>query len=53
VQGKYSQAELLSLLPESKKIEILNELTDEQAYALEHNWHFWDRPEHLPPKECL
>jgi predicted phage terminase large subunit-like protein len=41
----------MSLLPESKRMEILNSLTDEQAYALQYDWSFWGRPEQLSPKQ--
>jgi len=42
---------LLALLPESERVEILDSLTDEQAYALLHDWDFWARPEQLPPDQ--
>lgn len=29
----------------------MNSLTDEQAYALLHDWAFWARPEQLPPTQ--
>lgn len=29
----------------------MSSLTDEQAYALLHDWNFWARPEQLPPKQ--
>lgn len=51
MQGSYSQAEYLALLPESERTDILSKLTDEQAYALLHDWNFWARPEQLPPKQ--
>jgi len=39
------------LLPESERTDILSKLTDEQAYAILHDWNFWARPEQLPPKQ--
>jgi predicted phage terminase large subunit-like protein len=51
VQGSCSQAEYLALLPESERTDILSKLTDEQAYAILHDWNFWARPEQLPPKQ--
>lgn len=46
-----SRAEYLASLPESERAEILSKLSDEQAYALLHDWYFWARPEQLPPKQ--
>ena len=34
-----------------KRADILASLTDEQAYAILHDWNFWARPEQLPPKQ--
>ena len=39
------------MLPESERTDILSKLTDEQAYAILHDWNFWARPEQLPPKQ--
>lgn len=39
------------MLPEAERLEILNSLTDEEVYALQHDWNFWGRPEQLPPKQ--
>jgi predicted phage terminase large subunit-like protein len=39
------------LLPESERAEILSKLSDEQAYAVLHDWDFWARPEQLPPDQ--
>jgi len=51
MQGECSQAELMALLPESERLEILGKLTDEQAYALQYDWDFWGRPEQLSPEQ--
>lgn len=51
MQGNCSQAEYLASLPEVERAEFLSSLTDEQAYALLHDWNFWARPEQLPPKQ--
>jgi predicted phage terminase large subunit-like protein len=32
-------------------MDILSKLTDEQAYAILHDWNFWARPEQLPPEQ--
>ena len=32
-------------------MEILASFTDEQAYALLHDWNFWARPDQLPPEQ--
>jgi len=39
----------MALLPESKRLEILDELTDKQIQQLKFAWQFWARPSQLPP----
>jgi phage terminase large subunit-like protein len=42
--GNSSYAQLLAAMPAAKKAEILNSLTDEQAYYLQHDWQILARP---------
>ena len=51
MQENCSQAELIASLPESQRADILASLTDEQAYAILHDWNFWARPDQLPPEQ--
>jgi phage terminase large subunit-like protein len=46
-----SAAERLALLPADQRAELLAELTEDEAAALEHDWPFWRRPsQELPPE---
>jgi len=36
--------QFLTSLPQEKKAEILNQLTEEQAYLLRYDWNMWARP---------
>ena len=42
--GNLSYAQLLAAMPAAKRAKILNSLTDEQAYYLQHDWHIKARP---------
>jgi hypothetical protein len=44
-----SLADSLSKLDGPSREQILDGLSDEQALALRHDWHFWARPNQLPP----
>lgn len=44
-----SQAELLALLPESERRQVLADLSPAELEALEYDWRFWARPKQLPP----
>jgi len=39
------------LLPSSERQKILGDLTDEEIVRLEYDWHFWARPDQLPPEQ--
>jgi phage terminase large subunit-like protein len=39
------------LLPESERIQILNDFSDEELLALEYDWLFWARQDQLPPEQ--
>lgn len=41
---------MLASLPEAQRAAILQELTDEQAAELAHDWHFWGRTDQLEPE---
>ncbi|HEV7291033.1 MAG TPA: terminase family protein [Devosia sp.] len=43
------QAELLALLSEQERNEVLRDLSDDEFAALEWDWRFWDRPDQIPP----
>jgi phage terminase large subunit-like protein len=42
--GNLSYVQYLTSLPQEKKAQILNSLTDEQAYLLRYDWNMWARP---------
>jgi phage terminase large subunit-like protein len=44
-----SLAESLASLPDSEVANILADLTDEEAEALEYDWRWWGRPEQIAP----
>lgn len=46
-----SQAERLAALPSDERQAILEALSPQELQALEHDWHFWARPEQLAPDE--
>lgn len=39
----------MSLLPAEEREQLLDELSEEEAEALWHDWEFWARPNQLPP----
>lgn len=46
-----SPAERLASLPEHERLQFLHSLTAAELNALEHDWHFWARPDQLPPAD--
>jgi len=42
--GNSSVMQFLASLPQAQKAEILNQLTEEQAYLLKYDWNMWARP---------
>ena len=53
MQKNTSLASSISCLKEEERKKLLKGLSDEQAEALLYDWHFWARPNQLPPKEFL
>lgn len=45
-----SPAQKIALLSPEEKLQLLNELSDEERQALEDYWPFWAREEQLPPE---
>jgi len=48
-QEKLSYAQLVAAMPAVKRAKILNSLTDEQAYYLQHDWQIKARPAQRTP----
>lgn len=49
VRGHQSPAERLVRLPRTERRRIIKSMTDDELEALLYDWHFWARPEQLPP----